>query len=114
RLAATMSPRVRENLARLVRESPFGLLADFALSEADAARYSAHAAIHTDDRLQLEFTAPRSLYTETERLNDEVMASFRHADWPQLTVESAEGLGRADVRHALGVAYLRKGLLDRA
>src|SRR5262249_10854698 len=56
---------VRRDLERIdIREWP-GVLGQFMLGEADAARYAEAAGINTDDGLPLEFSAPRALYLDT-------------------------------------------------
>ena len=94
--------------------SPYAVLAHFVLSEADAARYAGDGPLNTDDRLPLEFSAPRSMHLDTEATNLRVIASFRQAPWPLLSEGAAAELDRADVRYALGLVHLEKDAFARA
>jgi tetratricopeptide (TPR) repeat protein len=85
------------------------MLGFFALREDDAARLGAGAGINTDDRLPLEFSAPRSLYVDTSMPNQVLVAWFRRASLPELTPESAREIERADSRYWIGVGCLRRG-----
>ena len=69
-----------------------GVLGYFALGEEDAARYARGAALNTDDRLALEFSAPRALYLDTHAENARVLRSFRTASLPEVTPGSAAEL----------------------
>ena len=85
------------------------MLGFFALREDDAARLGAGAGINTDDRLPLEFSAPRSLYVDTSMPNQVLIGWFRRASLPELTPESAREIERADSRYWIGVGCLRRG-----
>ncbi len=101
------SAGIREDFARSGLVSAEALLADFVLDEAATAGYAEGAHLNTDDRLPLEFSAPRSLYADTTEENWRLLRGFRSADLPR-------ALDRPEVRHAVGVAYVAKGLPDEA
>jgi tetratricopeptide (TPR) repeat protein len=69
-------------MTRLGIRSPLALLADFVLTEEDAARYSQNALLNTDDLPYLEFSAPDSLYADTVDLNWRVLKSFERRPFP--------------------------------
>jgi spermidine synthase len=102
-------PRVRADFERLGIRGWAGILGFFALREDDAARLAAGAGLNTDDRLPLEFSAPRSLYVDTSLPNGVLINWFRRAPLPELTPESAGELERADSRYWVGVGCLRRG-----
>ncbi|MGH7389092.1 MAG: fused MFS/spermidine synthase [Candidatus Rokuibacteriota bacterium] len=112
RLRATYDaiPALREDMARAGQRSPYALLADFVLGETDAARFALLGDVNTDDRLPLEFSAPRSLYADTIGQNARILHSFRTAEFPAVTGSERERLNHADVRYDLGMAYLQKDL----
>ena len=64
------------------------MLRHFVLGERDAARYADGAPLNTDDRLRLEFSAPRALYLDTYRPNLDLMRKFRLAERPDIMPES--------------------------
>ena len=101
--------RVRADFERLGIRGWAGMLGFFALREDDAARLGAGAGINTDDRLPLEFSAPRSLYVDTSMPNQVLIGWFRRASLPELTPESAREIERADSRYWIGVGCLRRG-----
>ncbi len=107
-------PTLREDMARLGFRSPYALLADFVLAEPDAARFAQNADVNTDDLLPLEFSAPRSLYLETNTLNWEIMRSFKTADFPPALLDGLGQLGSPEVRYDWGIVYLRKNRLREA
>ena len=102
-------PRVRADFERLGMGGWAGLLGLFVLGEEDAARLAAGARLNTDDRLPLEFGAPRALYLETSLPNRAMVASFRSADLPALTPESAPLIDQRGNRYWVGVGCLRRG-----
>jgi spermidine synthase len=102
-------PAVRADFERLgIRGWP-GLLGYFALRDDDAARLAAGSGLNTDDRLPLEFSAPRALYTDTSTQNRVLVAWFRRAPLPDVTPESARELESAESRYWVGVGCLRRG-----
>ncbi len=102
-------PRVRADFDRMGIRDWAGLLGFFALREDDAARLAAGGGLNTDDRLPLEFSAPRSLYTDTLTQNRVLVGWFRRAPLPEFTTESARELERAEGRYWIGVGCLRRG-----
>ena len=102
-------PRVRADFERLGMGGWAGMLGLFVLGEEDAARLAAGARLNTDDRLPLEFGAPRALYLETSLPNRAMVASFRSADLPALTPESAPLMDQRGNRYWVGVGCLRRG-----
>ena len=62
-------PRVRGDLETLGVRSPFGLLSMFIGADAAVRRFGSGAALQTDDRMALEFSAPMALHTSERRQN---------------------------------------------
>jgi spermidine synthase len=102
-------PRVRADFDRLGIRGWAGILGFFALREDDAARLGAGAGLNTDDRLPLEFSAPRSLHVDTSLPNRVLLGWFRRASLPEFTPESAREIDRADSRYWVGIGCLRRG-----
>jgi spermidine synthase len=115
RLAARVNgtPGVRDDLARAGLSTPESLFADFLLNELDTARYSGDGGVNDDDLLPLEFSAPRSLHMDTASLNFRILRSFRTAEFPLLR-PSPDAVNTAPARHAIGRAYVAKGLAPEA
>ena len=102
-------PGLREDFARIPIGSWAGMLGFFVLGEADAARLAAGSGLNTDDRLPLEWSAPRSLYVDTGPANLSLLATFRRAALPLLVPGSERELERADAQYWVGIACLRRG-----
>jgi spermidine synthase len=107
-------PELREDLARLGFRSPLAILADFMLSEEDAARYAQYAWINSDDLPLLEFSAPDSLYVETAELNRRMIKGYRQREFPPLREAPAEVLRSSEFYRNLGLAYWRKEFSEEA
>jgi spermidine synthase len=114
RAAWEASPSLREDFLRLGFHGPWAFLADFLLAEPDATRLTLGADLNTDDRLPLEFSAPRSLHGDTAAVNYRMIRAFRTREWPLLADGGAAVLESAAAHHDLGVAYLRKNLTTEA
>jgi spermidine synthase len=83
-----------------------GVLGYFMLGEEDTPKLLEGAGLNTDDRLSLEFTAPRGLYRDTTMGNWEMIRRSRTAALPQVTPESRPELELPDVRYWIGMGYL--------
>ena len=75
------------------------------LGDGDAGRLVAGAGLNTDDRLPLEFSAPRALYLDTAEPNWQMVQGFKTAALPDLTPASRRYLGDASVEAAIGAGY---------
>jgi spermidine synthase len=102
-------PGVAADLRSLGVEAGPAILGYAMLNARDAMRYSAGAGLNTDDRLPLEFSAPRALYVKTAGENVSLMQRFRTAELPDLTPESMKQLERPLVRYEIGKASLVRG-----
>lgn len=81
---------------------------------ADAVRYAEGARLNTDDRLPLEFSAPRALYVDTEERNWQLIRSFKITELPDVTPDSREELEQPEVRYMIGLTYLIRNVLEDA
>jgi spermidine synthase len=104
----------RGEMAGLGFRSPLALLADFVLGEEDAARYSRHARLNTDNLPLLEFSAPQSLYVETVDLNRRIMREFKEQECPPINGLPAGTFHSPKFRRYLGLAFVAKGMSDEA
>ncbi len=68
-----------------------GLFGYFMLSEQDVARFSDGAGLNTDDRLPLEFSAPRALYLETGGQNRDLLRKFKTKEFPTVVGHCPRG-----------------------
>ena len=108
------NPEVRRDLERIgVRAWP-GILGFFMLNDADTARFAQGGGLNTDDRLPLEFSAPRALYLDTEETNWRLVHQFRQASLPEVTASSRPALEHADVRSWIGRVDLTRLAYDDA
>ncbi|HMH49935.1 MAG TPA: fused MFS/spermidine synthase [Candidatus Acidoferrum sp.] len=85
-----------------------------ALSERDTVGFAEGAGRNTDDRLPLEFSAPRALYLDTLGPNLAALAAARQATPPPALEEALDRAGGADVRYALGSLALARKDADEA
>src|SRR5262249_17412033 len=85
-------------------------LADFLLNETETARLTLGADLNDDDRLPLEFSAPRSLYRDTAPTNYRMVRAFRAAELPALAGRGNRHMDTAGARYDLGVASRAKDM----
>ena len=104
------SPELREDFARMGFRSPWAYLADFLLTEGETARLTLGADLNDDDRLPLEFSAPKSLYRDTALTNYRMVRAFRAAELPRLAGRGAKHMDTPGARYDLGMAYLAKDM----
>lgn len=103
-----LSPGTARDLARLGLQDWAGVLGFYVLSEEDTARFAGTGPLNTDDRLSLEFSAPRALYLDTGVGNLRLLQSYRSGGLPPMTPESRPTLETAETRYWIG-----KGALQR-
>jgi spermidine synthase len=108
------NPKVRSDLERIgVRAWP-GILGFFMLGDADTARFAQGGGLNTDDKLPLEFSAPRALYLDTGDTNWRLVQQFRRAPLPDVTASSRPALEQADARSWIGRVDLTRMDYDNA
>jgi spermidine synthase len=108
------NPRVRRDLERIgVRAWP-GILGFFMLGDADTARFAQGGGLNTDDKLPLEFSAPRALYLDTGETNWRLVHQFRQAPLPEVTASSRPALEHAGARSSIGHVDLTRLAYDDA
>jgi hypothetical protein len=103
------SPAIAGDLERIGVRGWSGVLGYFALGEADAARYARGASLNTDDRLALEFSAPRALYLDTHAENARALHRFRTSDLPEVTPASRAALDDPEVRSSIAATRAALG-----
>jgi spermidine synthase len=108
------NPAVRRDLEQIDVRDGTAVLGYFMLSEGDAARYAGDAPLNTDDRLPLEFSAPRALYLDTAIPNWSLMKRYKVAELPEATPASRKDIENAPARYAIGMVYLSRGVLSEA
>jgi len=116
-LFETRFPRIRADLLGIGVQAWPGILGFFMLGEEDTRRLSETAGLNTDDRLPLEFSAPRALYldtTDTTIRNLQLVQSFRTAELPELTADSRSFLQQPGVRYWIGATYLKQQMPEDA
>jgi len=107
-------PAVQHDLERIGIPDWPGVFGDFMLNSADASRYANGARLNTDDRLSLEFSAPKALYSDTQVPNWTLMNTFKTADLPDLTPDSRRMIDSAAARYSIGMVYLGRQVLPYA
>jgi spermidine synthase len=105
---------LRQDLARVRIYDWPNLLGLFLLEEPGLGRLVGDAALNTDDRLPLEFSAPRTLYLQTGASNRALLKRFRTAVVPEVTPESRAELERAEVRFGIGMGFSGQDLPEEA
>jgi spermidine synthase len=75
-------PGVADDLALVAVRDPFSLLTLFVARGDDLARYAAGARVQDDDRMALEFSAPRALYGTYQQDNVQRLQALREASAP--------------------------------
>jgi len=106
------SATAREDIASLRWASPVDLVTLFVLDEPAIAAFAAGAAMHTDDRPLLEFSAPMALYADTVEENHMLLRRARSRR-PLPIANLPEQLLEARRMH-LARAYWARGERDEA
>ena len=109
-----LNPGIGHDLNRVGIGAWAGVLGCFMLDERDVARLAEGAGVNTDDRLQLEFSAPRALHVDTTEGNWRLLRSFKLAELPEVTPDSRHELEQPEVRYWIGMSYLRRNALEDA
>ena len=94
---------LRDDLGLIVIEDWPGVLGFFLLGESDVARLAVDKPLNTDDRLELEFSAPLGLLVDTAALNYRMLQSARTSTRPALTPESVGEIERPQAQYAMGL-----------
>lgn len=108
------SPSLRQDMERLKLLSPEAILSEFYLDEKDLDRLTAGADLNTDDRLPLEFSAPRSLYQDTIGINELTLQRVKQSRYPALKGIRLEDLDRPQVQYHLAMSFINKGMPKEA
>jgi spermidine synthase len=108
------TPGVRESLLRIGIRSWPGTLAFFMLDAPGMERLSGTGPVNTDDRLTLEFTAPRALYLNSADWNWRLTTAARRTPLPPIAANSAQLLDEPAVRHDFALMLSRRQLSDDA
>ena len=78
-------PGIRQDFESSGLASPEAILNAFYLDDHDFLRLTAGAALNTDDKLSLEFSAPRNLYRDTMTLNYNLLQRMKRSRSPALS-----------------------------
>ncbi len=108
------SAAVSQSLAQMQVAGWADVLGFFMLDAADATRLAGQAALNTDDRLPLEFSAPRALYRATWGSNWQLLAGAQRSPLPPLAPESQDLIATPAARTLLGFALARRDQLRGA
>jgi spermidine synthase len=105
---ARTSPGAARDLARLGLGDWAGILGFYVLSEEDTERFAGTGSLNTDDRLALEFSAPRALYLDTGPGNLRLLQGYRKGGLPRLTPESRPELETAETQYWIAKGAQRR------
>ncbi len=106
---AAALPGVMEDLRTVGFGSAEAVLADSFLGEEDARLFAQNAALNTDDRPLLEFSAPTSLYLQTIEWNKALAKSYREQEFPPINGGEPGLLSSAHFRYHVGKVQAAKG-----
>lgn len=105
---------VADDLRPIRVTSPFVLLSMFVAGESSAARFGAGAALQDDDRMALEFSAPRALHSREQRDNVSALRSLDvPAGRPAVIARAWTGASAVDLAHRAH-ALRRAGAFEAA
>lgn len=97
------NPKVRGDMNRLGLVGWAAPLGYFILSDQDSARFARRGGLNTDDRLPLEFSAPRALYADTSTSNWNLVRGYQTQPMPPVTRESEPELRQASLWYSMGM-----------
>ncbi|MGH7231638.1 MAG: fused MFS/spermidine synthase [Nitrospiraceae bacterium] len=101
-------PAIRPDLNRVGIVGWAGVFGYFVLGENDAARFADGAGLNTDDRLPLEFSAPRALYLATGERNRTLLRTFKTEEFPTIAGIGRAEFDQAEPRAAIGITLLQR------
>jgi len=107
-------PQLKKDLAEFEIHGASGLLPYFTLGEKDVRSYVKGAQLNTDDLLQLEFSAPRALYTSADDLIRRTIKKHRTQTQPQIPESDQDLLEAPDQLVHMGESYLFKNKFAEA
>jgi spermidine synthase len=106
---------LRQDMERMKFSSPVSIMSDFYLDEKELAQFAARAELNTDDRLALEFSAPRSLYENTVNINQATLRRFRQAVYPPMTGgDGMDILAQTQTQYMMAADYISRGMYGMA
>lgn len=97
-----LSSGMTRDLDRLGIGQWAAVLGFYLLSERDTERLAGRGPLNTDDRLALEFSAPRALHLDTGVANLRLVQSYGSGGLPTVTSESRPELDTAETRYWIG------------
>jgi spermidine synthase len=99
---------IGDDMARMGISGAIGLVTLFELGAGDVDRFVEGSDLNTDDRLRLEFNAPKSLYVDTVRLTQGLLASHRSVPLPAMKPITPPMERNAALWARLGETYLAR------
>ncbi len=112
--AAWARPGVAMDLAEIDVRNPLSVLSLYVAGGQRLRRFAGNAVIQTDDRLQLEYTAPRAVYGRFQQANvDSLRAAAGSAPLPPSIARAAAAATAGDLRDR-GLMQLRANAADLA
>jgi spermidine synthase len=112
--AAWSRPGVATDLAEAAVRDPFSVLSLYVAGGGELQNYAGDALVQTDDRLLLEYSAPRTIYGFFQRANVERLRDVeRSARQPQAVARARAEATPAEWRNR-GLMQLRAGAVDLA
>ncbi len=108
-------PEIGGDLASIGVVDPLDFTGLFVLNETTISAYVGHGPIHTDNGLELEFSAPKSMYRKSKTEQLAALAPHRRDPGPIMTGlpegDAAEGVLRAVTARAIARKLLADGLM---
>jgi spermidine synthase len=112
--AAWSRPGVAADLAEAAVRDPFSVLSLYVAGGGELQHYAGDALVQSDDRLLLEYSAPRAVYGVFQRANVERLRELeRTARQPQAVSHAREEATPAEWRNR-GLMQLKAGAVDLA
>ena len=99
------TPALLNDVAIAGRAAPFALLSMFAGGPSEVKRFGANAAIQSDDRMALEFSAPRAIYGRATTQNAAITRELREPG-------AESPAARAVVQHATDESWAVAGAME--
>jgi spermidine synthase len=111
---AWLRPGVAADLQPLAIVEPFGILSTYLGGNEAVARFRGDAPVQTDDRMALEFSAPRALRTSTRRDNVErLRLAAGHTERPAVIAQAWAQADGPALAHRAAMLY-RAGAFEAA
>jgi len=101
-------PTIQRDLERVNIHNVSDLIATFRMGSGSVRNFSGFGVINTDDNAYIEFSAPKSIYLYTRKINYKAIRENTDCVLDYLIINQQSGLNKKDILSQLLYAFLRR------